>query len=578
MIRLGIIFTLLLMPLSMALSAGKAPPPLQHNKIVVPDEEKGALYWPLDLPLYVRLATTPEEGAQTFLLKNMLEGTEGNLNQVEGSALHLEMSGPQFIRWHNYVTEDTFFLKFTADGTPPEVGATFTGATKSYSNSTTFYSAGLKSVIEATDHHSGTREIYVSIDGAGYEPYPGEMSFSDEKRYLLATYAVDRVGNASEPRAWEFVLDKTAPSTKHQIVDNYIGNVLNAKATFRLLSTDPLSSVAATYYTFGAGDNFSRFTGTPVGVGGLDDGEHIFRYYSVDAVGNKEKPQEYSFFLDKNSPEVTLTLLGDSYKNGPAQWISPRTLIQLEAYDRKAGLDAIEFAINKGRWTAYGEPFVLGNHEGNFVIVYRGRDRLGNDQTSGSFNTSLDGTAPKTTHTFNGNTYSQRGITWLQSATRVQLNPRDGGSGVRVTTYRVGEDPPLTYTDAFAIPNEGRYELRYYSIDQVNNRESENIFMLDVDNSPPGLTFHFSVSPTGSDKSSDGKMVEFFPINTSLFLAATDGSSGTDKITYQLNKGNAVEFNSPIVFNKAGEKKLTVKATDRVGNTTEKELIFIVRD
>ena len=72
-----------------------------------------------------------------------------------------------------------------------------------------------------------------------------------------------------------------------------------------------------------------------------------------------------------------------------------------------------------------------------------------------------------------------------------------------------------------AYPDEGRRLVRYWSTDQVNNRELDRALVLITDNTPPQIFANFSLAKTAT-ASADGLPV--YRRLTSLFLGATDNA------------------------------------------------------
>ena len=142
--------------------------------------------------------------------------------------------------------------------------------------------------------------------------------------------------------------------------------------------------------------------------------------------------------------------------------------------------------------------------------------------------------------------------------------------------YRSEDAPePQTYSAPLAFPNEGRRLLRYWGTDKVNNRELDRALELITDNTPPDIFATFSLTPTTASNA-DGLPV-YRPM-TSLFLAATDRSSGVRKIYYSFNGGKELDYSTPLVLDHDGTFDLTVRAEDNLGNQSSKHVKFVVHE
>jgi hypothetical protein len=73
------------------------------------------------------------------------------------------------------------------------------------------------------------------------------------------------------------------------------------------------------------------------------------------------------------------------------------------------------------------------------------------------------------------------------------------------------------------------------------------------------------------------KKIEVYPPRTAVFITATDQLVGYDKILYSLNGAAELESKGVIKDIPVGEFNLKVRAFDKLGNASSKELNFIIR-
>jgi hypothetical protein len=159
----------------------QAAAPLQHKKKVFIDEQEKYIYWPMSMPFWVRLTPSPEENAPSYLLQRIYPKSNAELDEYMKKGIKLELTGQQFIRWYNAVTDETIYLKFFADGEAPVSDETLKGAPLWTAGEKLFYGKGLTGTISAQDSVSGVEQVYVSIDGNEFEPYAGKITFDREK-------------------------------------------------------------------------------------------------------------------------------------------------------------------------------------------------------------------------------------------------------------------------------------------------------------------------------------------------------------------------------------------------------------
>ncbi|MDO8916095.1 MAG: chitobiase/beta-hexosaminidase C-terminal domain-containing protein, partial [Coriobacteriia bacterium] len=147
---------------------------------------------------------------------------------------------------------------------------------------------------------------------------------------------------------------------------------------------------------------------------------------------------------------------------------------------------------------------------------------------------------------------------WRTSNATITLTGTDVDSFVASTRYRTGNGS-TTYTVPFTISAENTTVIEYSSIDAAGNRETSHTATIRIDRTGPTSSDN---APTAWQKS---------PVTVSL--AATDLASGLATITYSLD-GNTptTPYTAPITISADGTTTLKYRATDNVGNTTDKSV------
>ncbi len=567
-----IIFLILLSFKSFSQSSITPAEQLEHEKAVFEDSETGGLFWPQELPVFIRLATSPDDNAPTFLLDNVETGNGNFENNTEG--IKLELTGSQFVRWVNMVTKDDIKYKFFSDGEPPIISHKFNDAPKYVSGKKVFFGKGLNCTFSSTDKLSGVKELYVSIDGSAYVANKSAVDFNTEKVFFVQYYAVDKVGYFNKAKTIEFIVDLTAPVTKHTIETNFIDNILSSKTTIQLTSEDNSSGVRKIYYKFDNQNKFSTYTGK-INISKLANGEHKIIYYSVDNVKNEEIYKEYSFYLDKENPKPTISTAGSKHTRAGSIYVSALSLIKFAATDDKSEVKKILYAINNtSKYTKYENPFPLSLKSGSFYVSYYSVDKLDNTSDKKTQKYMMDLVPPVTKHKIVGPRYVQRNTTiWVTKDTKILLSSTDEGAGVSEISFALGKESQKVYTDAIQVTTEENILCRFWSKDYVGNREGDNVLLLIGDNSAPEITEIFSVKAI--DKTSEN--VGIYPQYTSLFLAATDMSSGLKEVWYSLNGASEKKYTTAILLEKPGKYEIDIRATDNLGQESKKNIKFEIK-
>lgn len=550
-----------------------------HDKKVYINEQENSIYWPMGMPFWIRLATSPEPGTPSHLLKHVVKGSELTDELYAQEGIKLEIPGQQYVRWHNYITKGETLLKFFADGNPPETSVTFKAPSHPSQNGT-FYGKGLRGTITATDTLSGVEQVFTSINGQNFVPYVEALSFPSERDYQLRYYAVDKVGYASDPISRHFTVDLTPPMTLHEKLDNFVDDTLSVDTLLHLKSKDELAGTKAIYYKFDNQKDFQRYSPKyGIAVDKLEDGEHTLSYYAVDHVDNAEPINEYLFYLDHIPPVTRHTTEGDFHAGKLGNYISPRTRLILEATDNTGVVTEIQYKINRGNFTNYKRSFAHPHELGPFNLTYRATDRLKNVSPEKNAPFIMDPTTPKSDFKLEGNHYSPKeGIQWLTSKTQVSLTAKDDLSGVESIEYQIADGPVQTFSGPIVFTKEGRYPLQYRAMDQVSNEEKFSPLLLIVDNTPPPVHEAFSIAPLETVEDKTDGPVRIFPPNTTLFLTGTDSSSGLKYVRYSINDKPMQAYDETLVFTEEGKYKIKIQAADQVDNMMSKTIVFQIVD
>jgi hypothetical protein len=549
--------------------------PLEHPLKVFQDRERERIYWPQELPVYVWLSSSPEPGATKHRLKNAQLKNEDGYSPAEQEKINLELSGNQFIRWVNYETKDTLMLQFQSDGDTPETQIDITAPNQYRAGNSQFYGEKLQASFTSEDTHAGVNDIYTSVNGADYSPFFGTYNFNQEKKYLVTFYSVDNVGNAEIVQRRAFTVDLSAPNSRHTITGTHTGSTLAPTAGIKLESGDELSGVKTIRYFF---DEESPQTySSELSVSGLGEGDHTLTYFATDNVTNQERERTFAFYLDETTPRTDLIVEGDQFE-GNRLFVSEHTEYRLESSDNKTGVQSVFYTIDSGNEQTFnGENFTLPGEEKSYRLAFGAVDNVENREAQNTQTLVLDKTPPTSDHTFDGKSFTQRGQTWITSQTQIILSSDDELSGVENIRFSVeGERESELYETPLSFSNEGRYTIHYFGTDRVQNEEEKITVIVIADNTAPEIIKNFSSGKIGSSTTENGSVLDQYPVDTQIYLAATDASSGADGIWYRINEGDESAYATPLTFSEPGEHSVMIKSIDRVGNEIEEELRFII--
>lgn len=535
----------------------------QHTKKVYFDSKHNKVFWPAGKDFFVKLSESPDSSAPSFLLSSK--------DSTKGFQLHL--SGLHYLRWVDPFKGDTTLLYFISDGEKPNCQIVF-NKNKFILNQNKFYGKGLKITFNAQDRYSGIENVYVSIDNEKYVPVTDTLIIDKEKEHSISFYAVDKVGNVGKSQTSVFNMDLTPPVTNITVNGNQFGTeqVLSNNQSITLKAFDSLSGVKETWYHFNQNGNFIRAY-SPIKLTNFKDGNHSITFYSVDNVGVAESLRTVTFYIDNTAPTVTLGFEGDHFSSKNINYISGKTALSITGNDNKSGIDQIEYTLSKDKFSVYSAPFSLPVQPGKFLIGICAIDKKGNRCPIKYYNAMIDSKPPRSKVTITGPLFKNGIYSYISGNTKISLSAEDDLSGIKRISYMSDDTASTDYSGPFSITKEGRLVVRYFSVDNVNNREDTQAVVVMLDNTPPTIIETFSVTPGANQNNQSSIKI---PLSTSLFLAATDNAAGVNEIWYSFDGKKELKYTQPLVFGNKGLFNLTLKSKDNVGNTAEKKLTIEV--
>lgn len=552
--------------------------PLSHPPKLYKSAE-GKIFINKSLPVYLRIATSPDEKAESMLLTSeeskkytnpMYFDTEG-LNTVR-SPSKVDTVTKEIV----YPMEDIIFEVYT-DSRPPSCELNMQNSKAVTREGVIYLNKPYSVSFTTSDAMSGVEGVYLSVNGENYARFEGTLQLDKPQKYSLKFYAVDNVGNRMEPIEKILYIDREAPKTSLSISHDEYQQILSTRSQLLLESTDQGAGVKNTYYQLD--ENRPRpFAGQPIPLKNLAEGEHTLHYYAQDYCGNREDTTSYSFYLDKTAPIVVEELLGATFVANGKEYASGRSRVKLTAMDNKAGVKEIRYSINGGEFITYTTPFSI-KASGNLTIETFVQDKVNNQQVKTLFahqkNVSyVDLTGPELSFDFRGPHFQNHDTTFITTTTQIRLHASDDESGMAKIEYQVNREPVRPYEAPFQLTEAGTHKVTFTGYDNVQNTYTQE-FTVVTDTVGPEIFHRFSIA-SEKQKRIDGELLPVYPPHVVLFLSATDKLVGLDALTYTLNKGKEQSYKSLIQNFSQGKHSLQVKATDKLGNQAQSSFSFLV--
>ncbi len=572
------VFTLLMLSFIVVLSGQTK---LEHTKKFYKRSD-GRLFVNKDIPLYLHISDSKESMGEHYVL-------ESESSPKYSSPFFLDTEGYNTIRTPSKVDPETrkvilpksdVIFEIYSDGIAPLSVINYKTAPLIETGGKLYFGKGLEISLTSKDKMSGVEQVLYSIDAQAYKKYTLPLKFPEERDYLLNVYAVDNVGNVEMGKVLKFIPDYTAPKTTIEIKTDFAEKIFSARTTIVLISEDKLSGIKTIFYKYDEGSK--KLFSNLVSPGWISEGEHTFYYYAKDKVDNKEKINSFKFFMDKTPPDINYEIIGDKHAGAKNTFISARTKVKLVATDNKAGVKELYYSVNGKKPTLYTEPFLIDQKAVNLNIRYYAIDNVNNSNeslaSSGANLLNLrilrDNRAPDLAIKYKGPNIIVHKVLYLRKTSTISLYANDNLSGVKELAY-VLDSTKKVYSKAFSVKKEGKHKITYSAIDNTGNRSEESLDFY-IDNNGPAIGIQFGIGSIGEDDI-EGTKVNVYPPRTSLFITATDQLVGFNKILYSLNKEPEKESKGVIKNMKEGTYSIVVRALDKLGNESTKELKFIIR-
>jgi len=435
------------------------------------------------------------------------------------------------------ITEGIHSIALDVDTTGPSSTAALSGR----SGTNGWYISNVTVFLNASDATSGVATVTYRVDQGAWRLYLAPFVLS-EGEHQIDFFATDVAGNAEPIRSAYVAIDSTPPTTSASVSGSVGSNGwFVSNATVSLNASDSLSGVAAISYRIDAGP-WKDYSGPFL----VSEGTHTIEFFAVDMAGNEEAIRSITVSVDTIAPSSIADLSGQSGANG---WFVSNVSVSLNASDATSGVAAIWYRVDSGGWTLFAGPFVLT--EGRHSLDYYAVDRAGNAEAVNSVDIGIDTTAPTTSASLSG-TAGENG--WYVSDVTVILTAADGTSGVAALLYRVDGGAWLTYSGPFAL-QDGVHTIDYFATDVAGLVEPQKSLAVRVDTTPPTTT---------SESSGTAGMNGWFISNVTVFLNASDATSGVANVTYRVDGGPWSVYAGPFILTD-GVRVVEFFATDLAG-------------
>ncbi len=400
------------------------------------------------------------------------------------------------------------------------------------------------------------------INGGEYQTFTGKLDLSNEGLFVVDFRAPDPVLKWSPVQTIRIFVDNSPPKTSYAFEGPHFErdgtHYIQPTTQILLEAQDAYSGVNATYWKFG--DKIQRF---PQKVKFEKEGKYHFEFRSLDQVKNTESWKSIDFVVDATAPITKPVVQGDSSLKGKELYLSAGSLVALEYQEKGAGIDKIEYQIDKLPIAAYHQPLAIT--QAKTEIRFRAIDAIGNTESWKSFTVYMDNKAPLLSLKREGHHVLRKGLIFAQPGFSIIPEARDDESGIEgIYLKSQNEDKWIkTSKSKLEYQKPGQYEVAVRVADKVGNvTESESLTIV-IDHQAPDTQLRASSELKKTDR---GFLAS---IPNIIHLECEESGVGVLRTEYSFDGRNYVAFTNDLDLSKwkTPSRTLYYRSIDRLGNS-----------
>ncbi|MCG2827209.1 MAG: PKD domain-containing protein [Thermoplasmatales archaeon] len=337
------------------------------------------------------------------------------------------------------------------------------------------------------------------------------IAASADGTYVIRLTVTDNAGN-SMPGEFTLTWDVTPPTTTDDAPTTW---QTSTPVTVTLTPSDLTSGVAITYYRISSGNWLNATWNESIEIPLYVDGIYYIQYYSVDNASNEEGITNITVKIDQTPPTTS--------DNAPSGWQTSFQTITLDPNDVTSGVAQTYYKLwliagtEPTNWTEGDSVEIIS--DGKWYVKYYSEDDATNAETPlAPVEVWVDTADPVTS--------DDAPVGWQTSFVTVALTTEADLSGVAHTYYKlwlIAGNEPTNWTEGASveITADGKWYIRYYSIDDATNAETSLA---------PIEVWVDTADPVTSDNAPSGWQTSFQTIT----LSPSDVTSGVAQTYYKL--------------------------------------------
>ncbi len=247
-----------------------------------------------------------------------------------------------------------------------------------------WYISSVGVLLHAMDNLSGVNKTLYKINDGGWNEYEEIFYINENGEHEIKFYSIDNYSNEEIEKTVQIKIDKIAPSTTYITGKNKTNGWYRGLLYVMLIAADSHSGINSTFYRINGGE-FKKYNETLL----INEGMHVFEFFSVDNAGNVEKLHRLEMNVDSTPPDLkmitpsnSLYIYGREIMATESPIIIGNITIEAECIDNLAGVSKLELYIDKNyRGNATSPPYSWKWDEvvfGRYEILIKAYDRAGN--------------------------------------------------------------------------------------------------------------------------------------------------------------------------------------------------------
>jgi hypothetical protein len=293
---------------------------------------------------------------------------------------------------------------------------------------TNYVSPKSQLVLSASDNLSGISQVlYKNNATAKPVKYSSKRTYPKPGTYSIQYASVDNVGNMEAWSNYSFIVDTDKPQTKAQLKGDVYQTknkiYTNLGALIELVSDDKSSGVKDIEFKLNNGQS-QKYEETFA----VEKKVSKLQFRGVDHVGNTEKWQNFTVYLDTDAPKVFVQKSGKHQAVSGKIFAKPGFKLKTSAQDVDSGLkalivDGVEMN-DKGAVKSFDK-------DGSYAVSFSALDNVGNKANPKSYDVVIDSVPPSSSFASTQPLVERGNVLYSTIPNKIRLTGDDDGVGLK---------------------------------------------------------------------------------------------------------------------------------------------------